>query len=302
MSISRLATMVYEAAVYGGIRNRLVSAEFKSISRDRIPIAMDHSLRLTLKHPHSKKPSEYQVNILKYYKELGFDMSSLPLDEWCAVIRHFDGFLMDGHTYDLYKRSTRVFDIWAEIHSKSTIAGKMNVPLVLMDGHGRFVSRILQMVAKKNDKDFILEIVDLDPTITEWHELFFPSSNVQSKCNNILDYPTDCNLVYMNFCGLHGQNDKIFANYESSAGNFFISFSNARNHVRNMQLLDNMKTATIIGCKHRYDFVSYYIEKMCHDEFVAKCMKQSKARDNDNVFHLGRHNRTFQITHRNYSW
>jgi hypothetical protein len=270
-----------------GIRRKLIEVNFTKLNPEDIPVALNLALMRTLNIPRSNplQPSECQVNILRYFKDLGFSMSDLPLDEWCKIAETFWKFLYSsGRTSDLSKRSTEVFSTWCNIYNDTRMANKYNTKLVIMDGHGRIVAKLLNKISKtKSPQDFIIKVVDVDPIVTEWHKLFFPAQNVVSCTGNILEYSTEDNLVYMNFCGLGNQKVKVMNKCTSSLSNFFLSFSTARNAKKNIELLDLLKDRKMIGNTKRQDFVSCYVAKLHHDKYIEKCVKQARHRPSNNT-------------------
>jgi len=110
--------------------------------------------------------------------------------------------------------------------------------LVMLDGHGRMLYQILRDLEQHQvDIDAItVYIVELDPITHLWHEIFFPK-NVISMNGNILELlnlhikndpmNTACVLPYLNFCGLHNQQRRVWNLLECwrGKGDFFLSFS-----------------------------------------------------------------------------
>lgn len=270
-----------------GIRRKSINFAFTKLSPEDIPVALNQALMCTLEIPRSNplQPSECQVNILRYFKDLGFSMSDLPLVEWTETANVFWEFLYSsGRTSDLFKRSTEVFSTWRNIYNETRMANKYNTKLVIMDGHGRIVAKLLNKIAKtKSPQDFIIKVVDVDPTVTEWHKLFFPAQNVVSCTGNILDYSTEDNLVYMNFCGLGSQKVEVMNKCKSSLSNFFLSFSIARNANKNIKLLDLLKDRKMIGNTKRQDFVSCYVAKLHHNKYIKRCVERAKDRPSKNI-------------------
>ncbi len=101
---------------------------------------------------------------------------------------------------DLEKRCEKLIDMCLEQNKNH---------IVFMDGHGRTLYFLLDFIHKKKlDKQFKLEIVEIEDITHEFHQKFFPISNekVEIICtkNDIFNITHYSNaLYYFNFCGLN---------------------------------------------------------------------------------------------------
>lgn len=118
----------------------------------------------------------------------------------------FFGKFSTGIQQNQKKRSEHVITMM-EKHNKTN--------LVTMDGHGRLVWSIINVLSLHNIsiKKFQFIIVDIDENVTKWHNNFLPK-DITSYTNNILN---TCfskklnknNYFYFNFCGTYGQRYEI---------------------------------------------------------------------------------------------
>ena len=169
--------------------------------------AYHHSERFS-KRSNPLQPNERQIRILKLFSEF----HSLKTEAWLERIKPL-GFLSRGLEKDRdYERRARYI---------SSISRGASF-ILLMDGHGRMVYRLLELCPNSH-----IVVVDQDSVVNQWHEAFFPRERVSSIQGDIFDiiprYPVD-SVIYLNFCGISGlQIDEQLRNLNSR--DYLISYS-----------------------------------------------------------------------------
>lgn len=109
--------------------------------------------------------------------------------------------------------------------------------IVLMDGHGRMLYTILKCLQHWdiNIDQLDIYVVDLDPIVHEWHQLFFPNNviSLQDDIIDLLEQHLDLQdedenptvLPYLNFCGLHGQQERVWNLVQRWTHGMYLSFT-----------------------------------------------------------------------------
>lgn len=170
--------------------------------------------------------------------------------------------LGSGHDKDLEDRAKM---IGKRIFEDASI--KM---LKTMDGHGRFLSSILQYLFDKDpnfirNRGFTIRVYDIDPEVNLWHQTTLPSgATVEKSIFEGIDESISSTLVYLNFSGLVGQANTIFDTVEKYSkqnylSHLFVSFSTVRGaviHAANLsRRLNNIPLFKILTL--RTDFLTY---------------------------------------------
>ena len=113
--------------------------------------------------------------------------------------------------------------------------------LILMDGHGRFVSKLLETLGEEGLGDVRIHVVDINEVADEWHSLFLPKE-VTCEVKDIFEVVTeqvaiqtapdtgDKAFVYLNFCGITAALRHRGLDTKDSIGRFISSLERL-NHV-----------------------------------------------------------------------
>jgi len=148
--------------------------------------------------------------------------------------------------------------------------------IVFLDGHGRTLYFLLDFIRKrykeeKIEKQFTLEIVEIDETIHEFHHKFFPKSDdiIKIKCihDDIFQRVENKDAIYyFNFCGLKEVVDtvlnltafhKIKYFMEKNKNKNMLSFSIL--HHKNIEEYKYFKSHTECFSDDRGDFKTFII-------------------------------------------
>ena len=157
-------------------------------------------------------PSYTEVNFLKKVLST-FDISAKTWEEWLSL---WDGILYTGFSTDIIRDQKTRAEKLVDIIDKQNIRGE-DVAITMMDGHGRqWISILIEFKKRGYDlKKVYLRLVDIDDAVNEWHELFFPPLLTEvirsTPCEGgIYNELVPANgILYMNFCGLNGTNQKL---------------------------------------------------------------------------------------------
>jgi len=155
-----------------------------------------------------------------------------------------------------------------------------NQQIILMDGHGRFVSMLSHGLGV-NEQSVRIHVVDIDQNAVEWHNLFFPK-NITGEKKDIFDVVDEQSVsgddgetkpfIYLNFCGiadaLRNRGIESIADLEafvkklSNLQHVMISFSVRGNHnCINTQLETLLNASTdFIPISKRGNFVTWICE------------------------------------------
>lgn len=148
--------------------------------------------------------------------------------------------------------------------------------IVFLDGHGRTLYFLLDFIRKKYqeekiEKQFTLEIIEVDKTAHKFHELFFPDSDeiIKIKCkhDNIFRhiYNKDA-IYYFNFCGLKEVVNTVFNSnafheiksfMEKNKNKNMLSFSVL--HGNNKDEYNYFKSNSECFSDHRHDYKTFVI-------------------------------------------
>ncbi len=179
------------------------------------------------------QPSIEQVKKLESMENINNFFQSLTPKNWCEVVEHYKSYLFDGKAYHkIADQELRAEFIVNHIESNPNIK-----KIITMDGHGRFIMTLLSKLKNKLLIDKIqIVVVDIDPTVNKWHQLFFPKQIISIEGNIFNHKPDNETFVYMNFCGIGGlSGQKMLLDYLSEIKsntnnelNMMISVSTAR--------------------------------------------------------------------------
>jgi hypothetical protein len=146
-------------------------------------------------------------------------------EKWKSYLDLFTGIdpiidlfkLGSGHDADLDER--------AGIIAERCIRNKNINKLYTMDGHGRFLCKLIQHLFYR-DRNFFenrnlnIYVCDTDEETHLWHRTTMPidvsiNADIFESLNNSIDNNTiGNNIYYLNFSGLEGQNQKVLTAFE----------------------------------------------------------------------------------------
>ena len=153
-----------------------------------------------INHKNPLQPSLKQVKKLESMKGVVNYLQTIKPTDWCKIMEQHIGYLFIG------KAELKIADqqLRADKLVSYVKANPQIKTIVTMDGHGRFILSLLQALGHMAN-DINIKVVDIDPIVNRWHQSFFPN-RIESVEGNIFNYvPNQHTLVYMNFCGIGGQ-------------------------------------------------------------------------------------------------
>jgi hypothetical protein len=105
----------------------------------------------------------------------------------------------------------------------------------LMDGHCGFLMQYLNQVklmyGEKRLNSLTIELVDIIPSITQWHQELYPCKTLHCLTESIVDAKhalPNSTLLYMNFCGVAKSWDDVCLFLKKHPIECLLSFSVAR--------------------------------------------------------------------------
>lgn len=213
----------------------------------------------------------YFLNDSRYTKMKRLQSSGMDEnDKWKLFLELFgkNGSFIDvfelgsGHDKDLEDRAKM---IGKRIFEDASI--KM---LKTMDGHGRFLSSILQCLFDKDpnfirNRGFTIRVYDIDPEVNLWHQTTLPSgATVEKSIFEGINESISKTLVYLNFSGLVGQALTILKTVIQYSKNnllshLFVSFSTVRGAIPNATKLSSglSKIPLFVQLTDRTEFLTY---------------------------------------------
>ena len=229
------------------------------------------------------QPSEAQVTVLRAFQKI-FQFSELGLNEWLAHFADLSIFSRGSKDVDYDIRADAIWDKWSQ---SVTANGKVS-DLVLMDGHGRIVYRLLRKLMDANMNGSIPEgdirkiiVVDLSKTVDDWHREFFPKNYVVSVKGDIFKYVETLMpksyYLYLNFCGVGSMVNSIMKLDQ----NFMLSFSTMRLNNSLTAVHKYLETRTkcddklsgMVGELYRYLTETSFSIVSIRADFVTICVK-----------------------------
>ena len=167
------------------------------------------------------QPTLAQCYVLKAFNDI-YRFSEHALEEWLNIFSKLCLFKRGEKDTDYDARVDYIWNKWNMIciNDKET-------KLVLMDGHGRIVYRLLKKIhdnGLQNSRKIV--VVDLDQTVDRWHKAFFPSCSVESVHGDIFKQANRIKpcFLYLNFCGIAG----MVENTMNISNQYILSFSTMR--------------------------------------------------------------------------
>jgi hypothetical protein len=170
----------------------------------------EHLSRIMSLNPRSNRfqPSESQVNQLLESQRNG----SLPrynqmrISEWLNAVRDAE-FLFPWISYIIRQDEEQRANAWATelVAYWNSLPPSAVREFIMLDGHGRLFYLILRALHRLlgSEIDSIrIHVPDLDSTVTEWHQAFFPagvSSTQEDIYTVVARVGASC---YYNFCAL----------------------------------------------------------------------------------------------------
>jgi len=154
------------------------------------------------------QPSVAQCVVLKTFQNV-FQFAELDLGTWLTRFENLSFFTRGSiKDADYDARADFIWKQWNDMCRNN------DVNLVLMDGHGRIIYRLLKKIKEHGleGKRRII-VVDMNPIVDRWHKLFLPIDHVESIRGDIFEIikNMDNYLLYLNFCGFAGMVDNIMA-------------------------------------------------------------------------------------------
>ena len=211
------------------------------INLNEIKITISDIIKNNINQENKLMPSENSylelVQLLKNkFKDENL-FKNMDLNIWLKFIGNFDiknnilfRYLININNNNYDKIYSRIKDLSGRSNALVKEMINKNIKKIhLMDGHGRFIMALYRslILNGENINNYTIYVYDTDEYVNKWHEIFFPKVIISYK-KNIFDILENnikniewCkeNIIYLNFCGLSNQCEKLVDNINNLISN-----------------------------------------------------------------------------------
>jgi hypothetical protein len=172
------------------------------------------------------QPNNLETALLKFCN-IWLDLKNKDtLEEWINIVRKFKFLQFLNSSGDDYTKKEKDYNQRAESIVGKWKKSNFRKTLVLMDGHGRILLRIMKELRKLGKvENFEIIVTDLEASVDAWHNEFCPRKFVRGVQKDIFEFVNNPTyLTYLNFCGI----SECLSMLETIGQPVYLSYSTAR--------------------------------------------------------------------------